>query len=613
MPNTITRRDFLNGVALTIAGSSSFRSALANEPGIYPPGLTGLRGSHPGSFEVAHALRDGTKFELATAALSEQFDLVVIGGGISGLASAHYYRQRKPRARILILETNDDFGGHAKRNEFQVDGRMLLAYGGTESMEAPVHKWSAVAHGLLRDIGVDLKRFNTAFDEHFFSRWDLQRATFFKKEAFGQDRLVRRSFGGWNDADEAPPSLASLHSYVDQMPLSPAARGVLVEMIWSDRDVLAGKSIEERRRIIEHTSYRNFIVRYWGANDEVVKFLQTRSHDEWAVGIDAVPPSIALTMPGLKAQLAVLGMNYADIAEPYIHHFPDGNASIARLLVRGLIPGAAPGRTMDDIVLARMDYDALDRAGQGIRIRLDSTAVDVRNVGSGVEVAYVKGGQLSRIASRDCVMACYQAVMPYIAPEIGAEQRAALHENVRGPLVYANLAVRNWHPWKTLGVHFIDNPGGSFAAKLDFPVSMGGYRYSGGPAEPVCLHLQYMPTTPNQGLTMREQYRLGHARLLSMSFEDYEHAMRDELGRMLGSAGFDFERDVAGITVNRWPHGYAYTPTPLFDEPAKQAKLEALARQKIGRIAIANSDSGWDAYTQVAIDQAHRAVQELLA
>lgn len=613
MPNTITRRDFLNGVALTLVGSSSIRSALANQPAIYPPRLTGLRGSHPGSFEVSHALRDGATFDLAAAAISEQFDLVVIGGGISGLASAHYYRQRNSSARILILETNDDFGGHAKRNEFQVDGRTLLAYGGTESMEAPVHKWSPVAHGLLRDIGVDLKRFNTAFDEHFFSRWDLQRATFFKKEAFGQDRLVRRPFGGWNDADEAPETESSLRAYLEQMPLSAPARDTLFEMIWSDRDVLAGKSVAERQWIIEHTSYRDFIVRHWHANDEVVKFLQTRSHDEWAVGIDAVPPSIALTMPGLKAQLAVLGMKYADIPEPYIHHFPDGNASIARLLVRGLIAGAAPGKTMDDIVLARMDYDALDRPGQAVRIRLNSTAVDVRNVGSGVEIAYVKEGQLSRLASRDCVMACYQAVMPYIAPEIGAEQRAALHENVRGPLVYANLAVRNWQPWKKLGVHYIDNPGGTFAAKLDFPVSMGGYRYSRGPEEPVCLHLQFMPTAPNQGLTMREQYRLGHARLYAMSFADYEHEMRDELGRMLGSAGFDFDRDVAAITVNRWPHGYAYTPTPLFDEPSRQAKIEALARQKIGRIAIANSDSGWDAYTQVAIDQAHRAVQELIA
>ncbi|MFI4889790.1 MAG: NAD(P)-binding protein [Steroidobacterales bacterium] len=614
MPHNITRRDFLNGVALAIAGTASARPATAAPaPLIYPPGLTGLRGSHAGSFEVAHSLRDGFKFDPATAAVTEHHDLVIVGGGISGLASAHYYRQHKPGARILILETNDDFGGHAKRNELTVDGKTLIAYGGTESVDSPVHKWSGVARGLLRDIGIDLKRFETAFDARFYERWGLQRATFFKKGAFGEDRLVRRPFGDWNDPDEAPADEASLRSYLDQMPLSAPSRATLFEMIWSDRDVLAGKSTAERRAIVDHISYRDFLVRYWNASEEIVKLLQTRTVDQWAVGIDAVPPGVALTMPGLKAQLAVLGTRFEEEPEPYIYHFPDGNASIARMLVRRMIQGLAPGTTMEDIVTARIDYGRLDRADQTVRIRLNSTAVEVRNADAGVEVAYVKDGKLSRVAARDCVLACYHAMVPYLAPELATDQRAALHQAVRGPLVYANVAVRNWHPWHKLGVHYIDNPGGTFAAKLDFPVSLGGYRYSSGPSEPVCLHLQYIPIAPNQGLSMREQYRLGHARLYAMSFADYEKEMRDELQRMLGPAGFSFDHDVGAITVNRWPHGYAYTPTPLFDEPVTQAGIEALARQKIGRITIANSDAGWDAYTHVAIDQAHRAVQELFA
>ncbi len=614
MPHNITRRDFLNGVALAIAGSASARSApAAQAPPLYPPGLTGLRGSHAGSFEIAHSLRDGVKYDAATAPVSERHDLIIVGGGISGLASAHYYRQRRPDARILILETNDDFGGHAKRNELTVDGRTLLAYGGTESVDSPAHRWSSVARGLLHEIGIDLKRFESAFDQGFYGHWGLQRATFFKKEAFGEDRLVRRPFGDWNDPDELPHDEASLRSYVEQMPLSATARATLFEMIWSDRDVLAGKTLPERRAILDHMSYRDFVVRYWNAGEEVVKFLQTRTLDQWAVGIDAIPPGVALTMPGLKAQLAVLGTSFEDRPEPYIYHFPDGNASIARMLARRMIKGLAAGRTMDDIVLARMDYSRLDGDDQAVRIRLNSTAVDVRNVAGGVEVAYVRDGQLARVAARDCVLACYQAMIPYLAPELAADQRAALHENVRAPLVYANVAVRNWQPWHRLGVHYIDNPGGTFAAKLDFPVSMGGYRCSADPSEPVCLHLQYMPTSPGRGLTMRQQYRLGHAQLYAMSFADYEKEMRDELGRMLGPAGFDFDRDVGAITVNRWPHGYAYTPTPLYDEPVQQARIEALARRRLGRITIANSDSGWDAYTHVAIDQAHRAVQELFA
>ena len=567
-----------------------------------------MRGSHAGSFEAAHRLRDGSPFDISGAAITERYDLVVVGAGISGLAAAHFYTQRRPNARILILDTNDDFGGHAKRNEFVVDGHTLLGYGGTQSIDGPAHNWDGVAKGLLKDLGIDVRRFDSAFDQEFYARWNLNHGVFFKKEVFGADRLVRRPFGTWQEADENPRDEAALRAYLDQLPLGANARAQLFDMIWSDRDVLAGMTPRQRLQVLEHLSYADFLKHYWQADPEVLKYLQTRTHDLWAVGIDAVPASQTLAAPGLKAQRAALG---AEAEEPYIYHFPDGNASIARMLVRRLIPGTAPGNTMDDIVLAPFDYGKIDVPGHAVRIRLNSTAVDVRNVGRGVEIAYVNGGTVARVAAADCVLACYHAMIPYIASETSAEQRAALHANVRAPLVYVNLAVRNWQPWHKLGVATIDNPGGSYAPSLDFPVSLDGYRFSADPSAPACIHLLHTPCAPNQGLNMREQYRAGRARLYTMSFGDFERDIRDELGRMLGSAGFDFDRDVAAMTVNRWPHGYAYTPTPLYDDPAQQKHIAALARRRLGRIAIANSDSGWDAYTHVAIDQAHRAVVEL--
>jgi spermidine dehydrogenase len=613
MSNGITRRDFMNGIAIAVAGAAGVDLSRAQAPDAskapaYPPSRDGLRGSHVGSFEAAHRLRDGSPFDISQAALIECYDLVVVGAGISGLAAAHFYRQRLRQARVLILDTNDDFGGHAKRNEFVVDGQTLIGYGGTQSIDGPARKWDSVAKGLLKDLGIDVKRFNKAFDQEFYARWNLNQSVFFKKETFGVDRLVRRPFGTWSEPDENPHDSQSLHAYLDQFPLGPHARAQLFEMIWSDRDVLSGKTPQQRLAVLEHLSYGDFLKQYWDADDEVLKFLQTRTHELWAVGIDAVPASETLTLPGLKAQRAALG---AEPEEPYIYHFPDGNASIARMLVRRLIPGISPGHTMEDIVLAQFDYAQIDVPEQPVRIRLNSTAIDVRNVDRGVEIAYVNGGKIARVAAGGCVLACYHAMIPYIASEAGAEQRAALHDNVRAPLVYVNVAVRNWRPWHELGVAYIDNPGGTYSAALDFPVSLDGYRFSADPSKPACLHLMHTPAAPNRGLNMREQYRAGRARLYAMSFADFEREIRDELGRMLGSAGFDFDRDVAAITVNRWPHGYAYTPTPLYDDPAHQARLAKLARQKIGRIAIANSDSGWDAYTHVAIDQAHRAVVEL--
>jgi spermidine dehydrogenase len=613
MSRGITRRDFVNGIAIAVAGAAGIdwsrtHAADASSTEINPPRRDGLRGSHAGSFEAAHRLRDGSPFDISQAVLTERCDLAVVGAGISGLAAAHFYRQRRPNARVLILDTNDDFGGHAKRNEFVVDGQTLIGYGGTQSIDGPARKWDGPAKGLLKDLGIDVQRFNKAFDQGFYARWNLNQSVFFKKEVFGVDRLVRRPFGTWQESDENPHDSRALRAYLDQFPLAEKARAQLFEMIWSDRDVLSGKTPRQRQGILEHTSYRDFLKQYWDADDEVLKFLQTRTHELWAVGIDAVPASETLTLPGLKAQRAALG---AEPEEPYIYHFPDGNASIARMLVRKLIPGIAPGSTMEDIVLARFDYAQIDLPAQAVRIRLNSTAVDVRNVDRGVEIAYVNGGNVARVGARDCVLACYHAMIPYIASEAGAEQRAALHDNVRAPLLYVNVAVRNWRPWHELGVAYIDNPGGTYSAALDFPVSLDGYQFSADPSKPTCLHLMHTPTAPNQGLNMREQYRAGRARLYAMSFADFEREIRDELGRMLGSAGFDFDRDVTAITVNRWPHGYAYTPTPLYDDPAHQTRIAKQARQRLGRIAIANSDSGWDAYTHVAIDQAHRAVMEL--
>ena len=617
MTTGITRRDFMNGIAIAVAGAAGVDLSRAQGAGApppspagaaYPPGRDGLRGSHIGSFEAAHRLRDGSPFDLTQASLTEHYDLVVVGAGISGLAAAHFYRQRRPEARVLILDTNDDFGGHAKRNEFEVDGQFLLGYGGTQSIDGPAHKWDGVARGLLKDLGIDVDRFKTAFDRDFYARWNLAQSVFFKKEVFGVDRLVRRPFGSWADFDENPHDSVSLHAYLERFPVGEKARAQLFEMMWSERDVLAGKSPQQRLAVLEHMSYRDFLKQYWDADDDVLKFLQKRTHELWAVGIDAVPASETLNLPGLKAQRKLLEQ---EPEEPYIYHFPDGNASIARMLVRRLIPGSAPGSTMEDIVLARFDYTQLDRPEQAVRIRLNSTAVDVRNVPLGIEAAYVNGGKVTRVAARHCVLACYHAMIPYIASEAGAAQRAALHDNVRAPLVYVNVAVRNWQPWHKLGVAYIDNPGGTFSASLDFPVSLDGYRFTPDPSKPACLHLMHTPAAPNQGLNMREQYRAGRTLLYTMSFADFEREIRDELGRMLASTDFDFDRDVAAITVNRWPHGYAYTPTPLYDDPAQQARTAREARRRLGRIAIANSDSGWDAYTHVAIDQAHRAVREL--
>jgi spermidine dehydrogenase len=280
--------------------------------------------------------------------------------------------------------------------------------------------------------------------------------------------------------------------------------------------------------------------------------------------------------------------------------------------VRALIPGVAPGETMDDIVLARFDYGALDRESQNTRIRLDATCIDVRNTKEKVLVSYVRGGAAHRIEARHAVLACFHMVIPHIAPELGQLQRLALAQNVKTPLVYTNVLVRNWQAWADLKVHDISAPM-SFHHRvaLDFPVSLGGYDHPRDPRGPILLHLAYVPGAPNSGLDARTQFRIGAARLLGMTFEDFENVIRDELDRMLGGGGFVSARDIAAITMNRWPHGYGYVANSLFDDDRYEDTVE-LARQPFGRVAIANSDAAGDAYAHLAIDQAARAIRELL-
>jgi spermidine dehydrogenase len=378
------------------------------------------------------------------------------------------------------------------------------------------------------------------------------------------------------------------------------------------RDPLAGRSVAEKVKVLKTTSYRDFLIKIWGCNAEVADCFQGRTLGFFGLGCDAVPAFDVRNhgYPGFRA-LNLPGKSGSSGSEPYIYHFPDGNASLARLMVRGLVPGVAPGSTMDDIVLAPFDYARLDNPDANVRIRLDSTCIDVRNADGGVLVGYVRDGKVQRVAARHAVLACFHMMIPHLMPELHPMQREALAQNVKTPIVYTNVLVRNWRPWVELKISDITAPM-SFHSRvaLDFPVSLGGYRHPRDPAEPMCLHLVHVAGAPNQGLTARQQFKAGQAKLLQTPFSEFEARIRNELDRMLGSGGFASGRDIAAITVNRWPHGYGYVENSLYDGDDYAKTLER-ARATVGRVAIANSDAGGDAYAHLAIDQAARAVREL--
>ncbi len=642
MDRPITRRDFMNGAAMVIGAAmlpqpSVFGANSSSEPqnqsGYDPPVKTGLRGSHPGSFEIAHSLRDGTFWDAAGKPVEsrETYDLVIVGGGISGLAAAYFFQQRVgTSARILILENHDDFGGHAKRNEFHLGGKLQLLNGGTLLIDSPT-PYSSVADGLLKNLGIDPPQFEAKFTDHkLYPSLGLKSAVFFDKETFGEDRLVTGTPGrDWEvEAPDAKQGMAlGWAPFLSRSPLSPEVQRDIVRIQEANIDYMPGLSSPEKKARLSKMSYRDFLLNVVKADPGVIRFYQRRTEGEWGVGIDAEPAldCWAIGLPGFQGMALAPGaaphMSYSAAGYAnggsYRFHFPDGNASIARLLVRALIPDAVPGHTAEDIVTAQVDYSQLDRDTAPVRLRLNSTVVGVRNIGTPsnakeVEVTHASGNQVFKVKAKGCVLACWNMMIPYLCPELSEAQKEALHYLVKVPLVYTSVGIRNWTSFQKLGVQRVSAPGSYWPeVGLNYAVNIGKYRSPAVPEEPILLQLGRAPCKP--GLPAREQHKIGRYELLSTTFETFERKIRDQLARMLSAGGFDPARDIEAITVNRWPHGYGYEYNPLFDPDWPEDKRpNVIGRQPFGRITIANTDSAATAYTDTAIDQAYRAVSELL-
>ncbi len=640
MHRRITRRDFLDGMAIT-AGALFARNAGGEDqsgisapekaPNYYPPVLTGMRGDHDEIYRTPHAVRDGQFWQHAGAPndTGEEYDLAIVGGGISGLAAAHFYRKATgPNTRILIIENHDDFGGHAKRNEFHQTSRMLLGFGGTFAIESP-SPYSAVAKGLIEELGIDVASFPRHIDRTVYSARGLRSGVFFNKETFGADCLVASPEADWYEAQ--PPgeeSDARWKAFVEKAPIAERAKHDLRRLYKEKKDYLPGLGSAEKKARMARMSYAKFLTECAAAHPDVVRYLQARPYSLFGVGIDAVSAQDAwgLGFPGFGGMdldpAPGPGQNHDAIrvpaAEEYFFHFPDGNSSIARLLVRSLLPDAVPGHDAIDIVAAHTNFALLDRARSNTRIRLNSTVVRVAHNGhpasaKSVDVTYLRLGKLQTIHARHCILACWHTMIPYICAELPQTQKAALAFAVKVPLVYTNVVIRNWTAFEKLGISSVYAPGCFHSEmNLDLPVSIGDYRCERDPAKSIVVHMQRVPCHP--GLPARDQHRAGRLDLFNTPFENFERQIRDQMARILSAGGFDPADDIAAITVNRWPHGYAYQYNSLWDKFWLEGEAGpcVIARQPFGRITIANSDAGAYAYTDCAIDHGNRAVRELL-
>jgi spermidine dehydrogenase len=607
----ITRRDFINGT-LMAAGSSMLpleasgqAAMVALDPSYYPPARTGLRGSHPGSNEHAHSLAWAGRSDWGPVTrLPEIYDLVVVGGGISGLAAACLYQQKHGRDKsVLILDNHDDFGGHARRNEHTIGPNTRISYGGSQTIVEPRHADEIVLN-LLEAIGVDLKRFETAYDTEFFRRHNLGGVTYFNQEVFGEDKVVQHPYCNYpNYVEGILGGKISHEEAARQAPLSARGREQLLRVLNGGLHQLNVPE-EEMQDYISTHAYFDYLKDTLGVDDPGVLRMARHTGLDWA--------SSGTEMLSIAEARSAGAMGFEPVAvydeeNPYIHHFPDGNAGVARAMVKYLIPGVARGNNAEALVLARFDYSQLDKPGQAVRIRLNSTAVNVVHAGSpgssgDVFVSYINDNRQYRVKAGAVVMACYNMIIPRIVSGLPEEQAAALKLQGKSPLQYTTVGLRNWRAMKELGIGVAMSPGNMHQAVLmDFPVSMGGYEYARTPDDPCVIQMICCPYG-EVGAPVLEQFREARYRMLSLQFADYEQEIRRHLTGMLPGELFDFDRDVASISVNRWAHGYTT------GGPGDSTRI---GRQPFGRVTIANADSAPGADAKTAIMMAHRAVSEL--
>ncbi|MFQ6031582.1 MAG: NAD(P)-binding protein, partial [Candidatus Zixiibacteriota bacterium] len=554
-----------------------------------------------------------------------------VGGGISGLSAAFFYQQEHGKdKKVLILDNHDDFGGLCARNEHTIGDNTRLIFGGSQTIVSP-HARSKTVLKLYKDLGIDLDRFITAYDVDFYRRHNLRAVTYFNKRKFGEDRVVKHPFCYYSRFVEGllPPEL-SYEEAVKQTPLSEKGKEQLLRVLKGGLHAIKVPKKELAKYISTH-SYFDYLKTTLGVDDPgVLEMARNSCVDNYGPGADVATIEEALMAGGLgldpvslkdaigkeEYEKYIKENGYIMVDEdPYIHHFPDGNASVARLLVKKMIPDVGKGNNAEDIILSKFNYSKLDKPANTVRIRLNSTVVKVKHDGHpescrAVFVNYINDNKSYQVRGKGVVMACYNSMIPYIVPDLPEEQAAALSRIVRMPLQYTTVGLKNWRAMKEMEIGLAMSPGNMHqVVMMDFPVSMGGYKYTKTPDDPCAIVMMGCPFGETVGAPPVEQFREARYRMLGLKFSDYEKEIREHLTGMLPKGLFEFDRDVESITVNRWSHGYAYWGSALFDPDIYEMAVKG--RQPFGRITIANADSDANAYIHVAIDQAWRAVKEL--
>ena len=622
----ITRRDFVNGVLMG-SGAALLKpgvalSAMANNQNRVDNSWYGYGGvgdyapSHGNTPEVvntAHRLRDGEFAKLpSNLPVDEEYDLVIIGGGVAGLGAAWHFRKNAKRGQTcLMLDNHPLFGGEAKENEFEVNGERLIGPQGANGFFVPPRvddpeQASGDARyyaefNIPRDLpygewSSDLKPLKFCRDNFGFQHWLLEGETsighFF--ESGGKGQWVKDI---WKD------DLIST-------PLSNEKRQALLAWHNSRSEHLGG---DEAIRSLDSMSYKDYLEKELKLGSEGTAYADVFMAGAFGLGSDAVSAyaAHAVLMPGM------LSKQRYESGSPRRNSFPGGNSGFARYFLKSIIPNAIAGKNhFDDIITGTINFSELDKPHESVRIRLSSTAVSVQHEGTAenaksVIVVYSHGGKEKAVRAKGVVMASGGWVNKHVVRDLPGTFRQAYQQFHHVPFLVANVALRNWRFMYELGItaaRWYD--GFAYSCNIRKPMMVGRHRPPLDPDKPAVLTF-YIPFH-SPGLPVQAQAAKGRAELFYTSYADYEMQIRTQMTKLFSVADFNHKRDIQGIILNRWGHAYV-VPAPgfFFDTPEQQAPRNVI-KQGYGRIAFGHSELEGFQHWGPAADQGRRAMQQLL-
>ena len=656
----VTRRDFLNATLLGAGGAllgahSPAEAAVVRSPVLSsaepaPPGTgEALAWEGPGGFgdytrshgnmfdmvQTAHAMRDGKFAGVLRHVVDtgETFDVIVVGGGASGLGAAYEVTQHT-RGSCLLLDNHPMWGGEAKRNEFLVDGSRLIGPQGSNQCGVLGSGRGPAFEELWREIGLSplygeymyepwasgIEPLEIPRDNYGYQLWNdefASHAHFFRRN--GGDVLVMNAFGrkleGVPWSDEIKRDM--LRARTDPRNYHHSASSNKNDTPSTLSTVVVGDDVKEW---LDSMSYEDYLVKVMGLDSAVARYIDPRMAGAIGLGCDVLSAYAAfqISLPGMQAFRGGVPNRTFAASPPGSTSFPGGNDGIARHIVKRLVPGAITGgRSFDDVMNNRVRFDALDRPGQSVRIRLGSTVVRVsQRTGSGrggtVEVVYSKDGRLHMTRGKGVVMANGGWTSKHVVRDLPESYVRAFDDFVKAPMLVANVALHQWRFLYDQGitaVSYEDDFG--FTCNVRQPMIVGRHHQPLHPDKPIVLTF-YVPFS-RPGKSLHDQAADARKEILGTTYREYEMKIRTLMTRLFARSGFDARRDIAGIILNRWGHAYV-CPAPGFytGRGGRRAAPDVL-REPLGHVAFANAELNGHQHIRVALEEGWRAVRQVAA